>query len=180
MAACLRALAGGVVGSPVGAYALKTLPAGNISMGVNVMVLLFAILLWCKLRVPLPDNRRTQAGVGLVSGFLGGCISTSGPPIVIFGLARRWEKDIFRGTLLAYFTGLTVVSLGSYAVMGMIGGRNLILGAAAFAGAVPAAWIGVKLKNRASQEVFSRIVLGLISLTALIGLAKQIFGWGRF
>jgi uncharacterized membrane protein YfcA len=58
----------------------------------------------------------------------------------------------------------------------MVDGRNLLLGGAAVAGALPAAWLGVKLKNLISQALFSRIVLTLITLLALIGLARQILG----
>jgi len=169
-------LAGGVIGSPIGAFALKTLPTGGLYVALNVLILLFAVLLWCNVHVPLPDNRPTQLAVGLTSGLLGGCIATSGPPVVIFGLARQWQKDAFRGTLLAYFTGLTFVSVASYTVMGMVGGKTLVLSLAALAGALPAAWIGVKLKNRVGQKVFRAVVLAVISFLALLALAKQFLG----
>jgi len=169
-------LAGGVVGSPIGALALKTLPTDGLHVGLNVLILLFAVLLWCNVHLPLPDNRPTQLAVGLTSGLLGGCIGTSGPPIVIFGLARQWQKDAFRGTLLAYFTGLTFVSVASYTAMGMVDGRTPVLSLAALVGGLPAAWIGVKLKNRVGQKVFRGVVLAVISLLAVVALAKQFLG----
>jgi uncharacterized protein len=169
-------LAGGIVGAPIGAYALSELSVGHITLGINLLILLFAILLWCKVSIPVRDNPPTRIAVGLASGLLGGCTSMSGPPIVIFGLARKWDKNAFRGTLLAYFACLSAISFISYTSMGMVSGQTLVLALAALVAAVPAGWVGIMLKNRVSQTVFSTIVLTVISLLALSRLVYYFLG----
>lgn len=170
-------LAGAALGVPLGIFALTSLPAEHIRLGVNAVVLVFAIGLWLKVRLPLPDVPATRVLVGMTSGVLSGAVGTSGPPVVIFAVSQRWGKDVFRGTLLAYFTALVVMTLTGYTVSGLVDGAALLRALGALCGALPAAWIGVRLKRRTSEQRFERVVLVMITLMALLGLANQLRTW---
>ena len=165
-------LAGGLVGMPIGAYGLKHLPAACVGLTISGVTLAFAALFMFRIVVPLRENRATQVGVGLCSGMLGGCVSASGPPVVIYALARKWEKNVFRTTLLTYFTCLAAFAVGSYLCLGMVTHRSLTLAAAGFLPAVAAAAIGLALKNRLPERHFRNVVLAVIIATSLLGLAK--------
>ena len=120
------------------------------------------------------EKTGTQITVGLLSGLLGGCLSGSGPPVIIYGLARNWPKETFRTTLLAYFTILTIEAGGTYAAMQMFTPWCFKAAAAAIIPCLLTAWIGIRLKNKLKEEHFRRAVLIIIVLVGLIGLSQQI------
>ena len=168
-------LIGGIVGMPIGAYGLKHLPPAFVGVTISIVTLAFAILFLLKVTLPLRENRATQIGVGVCSGVLGGCVSASGPPIVIYGLARNWQKNLFRSTLLAYFTCLATTGVLSYFLMGMITKQTLVTSAVGFVPALAAAFVGLTLKNRLNESVFRSVVLVVILATSLLGFVKYLF-----
>ena len=167
-------LLGGLIGIPIGAYGLKHLPSAFIGLAISIVTLTFAVVFMFRIAVPLREDRATQVGVGLCSGMLGGCVSASGPPVVIYGLARKWEKNLFRTTLLTYFTCMAAISVGSYACLGMITRKTLMLSAVGFLPAVAAGGIGLMLKNRLEERHFRGVVLAVIVATSMLGFAKYV------
>jgi len=164
---------GGVIGVPVGAYALKTLPMHVVGILISVITLVFAILFMAKIRVKMDERKRTQIPLGLLSGVLGGCISESGPPVVIYGLSRGWAKDIFRTTLLTYFTILATEAGITYGVLHMYTPWCFKAAAMALIPSIFAAWVGIKLKNRLGEDHFRRLVLVVIVLVSMVGLFRH-------
>jgi len=58
----------------------------------------------------LPHLRQRWAPVfGFISGFFGGAYNIAGPPIAIYGLFRQWAPKVFRATIPAYYTFVTVI-----------------------------------------------------------------------
>lgn len=166
-------LAGGLVGVPIGANLLVHAPVHAIGLAISVVTLAFAVLFLLNVRIPLRENAPTQAGIGVLSGILGGSISESGPPIVIYSLAQGWEKDTFRTTLLAYFFGLSLISVTTFAVMGMYTPRVLTLGTGAIVPAALAGLLGVALKNRVGQSAFRKAILAIIVAVSILGFVKH-------
>jgi uncharacterized protein len=167
-------LAGGLPGVPIGALALKHLPAGVIGATISAVTLMFGLLFLARVRVRFPVHPATEPSVGLVSGMLGGSISESGPPVVVYCLSREWAKDVFRSSLLAYFLCLAAASTLSYLVLGMVTGRMLLLAGAALLPALGAARVGVLLKQRINERIFRLIVLGVIIAVSISGLVKYL------
>lgn len=167
-------LLGGLIGIPIGAYGLKHLPAAFIGLAISLVTLAFAVVFMFRIAVPLREDRATQVGVGLCSGMLGGCVSASGPPVVIYALARKWEKNLFRTTLLTYFTCLAAISVGTYFCMGMMTPKTLRLSAVGLVPAGMAAGLGLALKNRLEERHFRSVVLAVIVATSLLGFVKYV------
>ena len=107
-----------------------------------------------------------------LSGFLSGCTAQSGPPIIIYGLARQWDKDMFRATLLAYFSGLSMMTLIWYFSMGLVTVKATTTAGVALLPALAVAYLGVRLKNRVNEMVFRRVVLLVIMAVGCMGLAS--------
>ncbi|MEP0841517.1 MAG: sulfite exporter TauE/SafE family protein [Phycisphaerae bacterium] len=172
-----KLLLGGVLGIPVGALSLKHLPVEVLSLAVSLVTCAFAVLFLLNVRFRLADKPRTQIGVGLASGFLGGCIAQAGPPVVFYGLARNWEKDTFRTTLLAYFTCLCAELILIYAWLGMYATRNLRAAATAAVPAFVTACCGVALKNRVSETLFRQMTLVVVLAVGVVSLSRPL--WAR-
>ena len=167
-------LIGGLPGIPIGAFALKHLPVPIIGATISVVTLLFGILFLARVRVRLPAHPLTEPAVGLLSGVLGGGISESGPPVVVYGLAKDWAKDVFRSSLLAYFLCLAIAAAISYFAMGMVSNRMLMLSGIALLPALAAAHIGVLLKRRTNEKSFRFAVLVVIIVVGIGGMAKYL------
>ncbi|MDQ1256532.1 MAG: uncharacterized protein QG656_1128, partial [Candidatus Hydrogenedentes bacterium] len=88
---------GGIVGFPFGAHALTALNASTIKVFVGIFVILFATALLAGWRKPLPMKTPFLLPVGVAGGFLGGCTSMGGPPVILFLSNQDLPKDAFRG-----------------------------------------------------------------------------------
>jgi len=168
-------LIGGLPGVPIGAYALKHLPVHVIGAAISVITLLFGVLFLARVRIRFPVHPLTEPTIGLLSGVLGGGISESGPPVVVYGLSRDWAKDVFRSSLLAYFLCLAVTAAVSYAALGMVNSRLLRFAAVGLLPALAAAHLGVWLKQRINERTFRLAVLVTVIAVGVTGLAKYLW-----
>lgn len=113
-----------------------------------------------------------QAGVGAVSGFLGGVTGLSGPPVVVFNLASPLPAAVVRANLILYLLALDVALLAALAWNGALG-LGLVVSALVF---VPVFVLG----NLAGAALFRALpgkaaayrpaALALIAASALAGL----------
>lgn len=168
-----RLLIGAALGVPLGALGLRYLPAESIRIAVSVVTILFALCFLVGFKPRIPDGPATRLATGFASGFLGGLIAVSGPPVVIFALSQGWRKDAFRASLLAYFLAIALIGVGSYLCLGMVHRSTLLLWAAGVAGALPAAGLGVLLKRRIPEAAFRALVLVVIVAVSLVGLVHH-------
>lgn len=167
-------LIGGLPGVPVGAWALQHLPVHVIGAAISVITLLFGLLFLTRVRIRFPVHPLTEPAVGLLSGMLGGSISESGPPVVIYGLSREWAKDVFRSSLLAYFLCLAITAAISYSLFGMVSSHLLLLSAAGLLPALAAGQVGVWLKQRIPESAFRAAVLVTVVAVGMVGLIKHL------
>lgn len=165
----------GLIGVPLGALCLAYLPSNAIRMAISLITFVFGLLFLFNYNIRLRDNNVTQGTIGLVSGILGGSISESGPPVVIYGLARGWIKDKFRTNLLAYFLTLAVMTNLSYLLLGMFNRENLDYSLFAALPALAAGWLGTKIKDRVSDETHRKAIIMIALAVAVMGLLKSIF-----
>jgi uncharacterized membrane protein YfcA len=168
-----RMAAGGVVGTVLGSYALAHLPTGVLRVVICGVTLVFGLLFLLRIPVKVGEHRLAESGVGLLSGLFGGSTSMSGPPVVILGLSRGWEKEKFRANLLAYFAALNAVAIISYWRLGLLGRGNLMVAMLTLVPAAAASLVGVWLKNRVGEDHFRVGVLAVILLVSLIGLVPS-------
>ncbi len=164
---------GGAIATPAGALCLKYMPSHILGLLISIVTLVFAVLFLMKVKIQLNETRRTKLGIGLMSGFLGGSIAESGPPVVIYGLAREWDKNTFRTTLLTYFMCLCVIAIPSYWKLGMLSGGNWSTFAVAIVPCILAANLGVVFKNRVSEATFRKAVLAVIIMVSMIGIGRS-------
>ena len=167
-------LLGGLPGVPIGALALKHLPTSVIGATISIVTLLFGLLFLARVRIRFPVHPATEPLIGLLSGMLGGSISESGPPVVVYGLSRDWAKDVFRSSLLAYFLCLSAAAASSYVALGMVTGRMLLLAACGLLPALATARLGVLVKQRINERAFRLTVLATIIVVSISGLLKHV------
>jgi uncharacterized protein len=171
-------LAWGIPGVVAGVFALRALDSASLQIAVTLGV-------FATLAVRALAQRWSDAGAGRppawaapAAGFASGALTTStntsGPPVVLYALARGATPVQTRDTLTVTFIGFAILGLIALAV----GGRDWVPHAGALAALVPAVVVG----HLAGRPVFARIaehryepvLTGVLIATALAGLATAL------
>lgn len=105
-------------GIPLGLLLLKTVPETIVKTILGVFIIVFAIYSLAG-RKPELHNDRLAPLFGFTAGILGGAYGMNGPPLVIYGVLRRWQPAQFRATLQGYFLIASIVGMAGYAVTGL-------------------------------------------------------------
>ncbi len=166
----------GILGMLCGALLLIYLNVPLLKLLTGAVIIPFAVALLLDVKIKT-DSKFLQIPVGLLSGFLGGSTSMSGPPVVLFFQNSGLEKRVFRANLLVYFFLIYPLTLPTYWVGGLL--TSEVLSTALFT--VPAmvigALLGAKLVHRVDEKLFRRITLFLVIAS---GVFSIVTGLGLF
>lgn len=161
---------GGILGLPLGAYALSQVSPGTLKVAISGAVVASAIPLLLGHRRRFPRETLVSLGAGFASGILSTSTSLGGPPVVLFLLNQGWSKEELRASLSGYFLVLSVFSLASLAWAGIAlretAGHALYLLPTLVAGV----YIGARLMPRVATDLYRRIAASIIILTGLASL----------
>jgi uncharacterized protein len=160
---------GGMVGVPIGVFALHNIDPTRFRLAVGTLLTIYGAYgllssgLW----------RFTKGGavldglIGVVGGALGGLGGMSGTVPAIWTQARGWGRDLRRATMQVYNIAMHVTTLTVYAGTGGFKGVDLRLFAIAAPAMLIPAWFGARLYTAISERMFQRIVFVLLLLSGL-------------
>jgi hypothetical protein len=160
----LSLLLASLAGIPVGLYLLVSLPENIIKGILGLVLILFGVFNLTGFTLPKRKGKWLALPFGFFSGILGGAYNANGPPIVIYGLLKGWNKEKFRATLQGYFfvTGLVVAAGHGFS---SLWSRQVLI---YFLASLPVVILGVlageRLADRFTEEQFNR-ALNLILIT---------------
>jgi len=170
-------LVGGLLGVPLGVFALTSLSPDALRLSIGVFLLAYSLTRLLQDR-PWSLAGRAGAGadgaIGAIGGFLGGFAGLSGPVPIIWlqgkGLSFERQRAIFQPYNMAILSFAT-------AAMGWGGAitRDLLpIAAIALPVTLLGAWIGGRLYRRASEKLVIRVVLGLLLLSGVVLIAQSL------
>lgn len=107
-----------VIGVPLGVLLLRHVSSEIVTALLGVILIAYA--LYALIGFTLPQLERPAWGyaAGFLGGVLGGAYATSGPPVIIYGNCRRWERDQFKSNLQGFFIVTSAVSIVSHMIVG--------------------------------------------------------------
>jgi uncharacterized membrane protein YfcA len=105
-------------GIPLGLLLLKTVPESVVKSILGAFIIAFAIYSLTG-RKPELHNDRLAPLFGFTAGIFGGAYGMNGPPLVVYGVLRRWQPAQFRATLQGYFLIASIVGMAGYAATGL-------------------------------------------------------------
>ncbi len=91
------------IGIPIGIYFLKAAPDVIVKSLLGIIITGFGLYNLIVPNLPRLLNEYWAYLTGLIAGILGGAYNTNGPPVVVYGMLRRWDSEKFRITLQRYF-----------------------------------------------------------------------------
>lgn len=158
--------------SPIGVYALATLPPENMKIALSIIVMVAAGFLLAGYRLTRMPTTAETAATGAAAGLLNGAFGIGGPPIIIFFLGSPLAMAAGRASMIATFLGMDLVGLPLLWAFGLLGWASLIL----FAVMLPVLLVGIiignRLVGRLSEAMVRRAVLMLLMGMALLILAQ--------
>lgn len=176
------------LGLPLGVYIFSSLNETQLRAAIGV-VLLVAVVLIASVRQldtvtnwiqesGLKPGWKTSVTAGFLSGIFGGAVAIPGPPMIVYGAFMAaggfWSDREMKAVFTAFFGTLMVYRLGTLGVTGSVSLQLLVEAAITLPGLFIGAWVGVNIFNRVPQTVFGWLVLGLLTINALILLGSSI------
>jgi uncharacterized membrane protein YfcA len=160
-----RLLLGAAVGVPVGVWGLKTLPTVWTTTALGVFLIVVGLYNLTQPSLVGLSGKHWPYFFGLVAGTLGGAYNIASPPILVYGIARRWSPQEFRFTLQSFFLPLSTIILISHASAGLWTIWVFQLFALSLPVMVLAFWLGNRFSRMMTIQHFERMVyVGLIVL----------------
>jgi uncharacterized protein len=105
----IRVAVASLIGIPIGIVLFDLLPAGVISKFFGLFIISYSVYALFNLRLPTIHNPRWGYVFGFAGGLMTGMYNAGGPPLVIYGTAREWTPDEFRGNLQGIFVTNSVL-----------------------------------------------------------------------
>jgi uncharacterized protein len=105
-------------GIPLGLLLLKTVPESIVKSILGAFIIAFALYSLAGRKPELHGDRLAPL-FGFAAGILGGAYGMNGPPLVVYGVLRRWQPAQFRATLQGYFLIASIVGMAGYALTGL-------------------------------------------------------------
>ena len=178
LAALLPFLAGGLVGVPLGVWALPHLDPAGFKLTLGLFLVLCCPTMLFAHRIPrLRCGGRWADGlVGLVGGVMGGIGGFSGVLPSLWVTLRGWDKDLQRSVIQNFSLVALTVTLASYVITGMASADMW----PKFAVVVPAlllpSLIGARIYHGLSPAAFRRVVLLLLTAAGVAMIAAALPG----
>lgn len=168
--AIIRLTIPGLLGVPMGIWALVYLSADHLRILVAALLLVYGGYFSTRAELPRLKGRFVviDALVGFIGGFLGGLAALSGALPTMWYAARDREKQDTRTILQCY--NLTLLTLAGIllAIKGAYTAETLYLSAIAVAVALVAAKIGLWVFKRLSSAQFQRLLITMCLISGLI------------
>jgi uncharacterized protein len=162
-------LGGRVPGTALGALALTRLGERALSTALGLLVL-FAVGLSIR-SVRLQRKPPLLVFAGLVSGLMGTTAALGGPAVAV--LYQHERGDLVRSTLATYFLVGAVMSMTALALVGRLGGREVMMGLSL----MPGILVGFAASRRTGAWLDrGRTRTAVLLVAAIAGLSSVLHG----
>lgn len=152
----------GIIGTPIGAFALKFADANVLKAVVGIIIFLTALAMLKGFKLAIKKEKASQGIVGFASGVLNGSLTLSGPPIVLFMSNQGADKNAFRANITAYLFILNIFAVITMYAGGFLTDDVSNLVAVLLPALAVGVVLGILIARKVKEDLFKKIVLYLI------------------
>lgn len=163
-----------LIGIVPGVYILKVVDASNLKLCIGILILLVSFFMASNYVMTIKREKLATVLVGIVSGFMGGSTSLSGPPVALFLMNQQQDKEAFRANLVRYFCLGNIATLLVMYFMETMDLGVLRQGLYAVPGVLLGVWVGEKAFAQVSPKLFKWITLGVIFFCGTISVSSEL------
>ena len=161
-------------GAPIAVFILKTADSSVLSIGIAVLIILFAIGSFVKIEKEIPYSKQVGIATGFIVGVLLPTSGVAGSLVMLFLMTRNWERQTVRAAMAFFLVSLMAFTVVLFALYGLYTPLRLTLIGIVAIPAVIGFLLGAMLIKRINERVFGNLVIGIIIVSSIIVVVKEV------
>jgi hypothetical protein len=158
----------GVVGIPIGMYLLVISDPSKLKFSIGILLVIYALLMLKISSFSINVNNKSINNlVGFISGIIGGLTALLGIIPVAWFSVQRLPKNTKRGTYEPFIFITSIAAIISFAFAGLYKIEMIFDLLKIIPALLVGSWLGIKIYNKINDNLFRKVVLGLILLSGL-------------
>ena len=168
----------GLAGVPIGVYFLASTDAAVLRISITVAILALAVVVGMNLQRPVPRPRLVGPVLGFAVGLMVATLGIGGPLLVLFLLTQGALRQTVRASMAFFFFPIEAASVIGFVAAGLFTAERVTLVLAAIPACLIGFWIATLLARRMNERVFKNAAVGIIVVTSLTVLVREIASLG--
>ena len=161
-------------GAPIAVFILKTADSSVLSIGIAVLIILFAIGSFVKIEREIPYSKQVGIAAGFIVGVLLPTSGVAGSLVMLFLMTRNWERQTVRAAMAFFLVSLMAFTVVLFALYGLYTPLRLTLIGIVVIPAVIGFLLGAMLIKRINERVFGNLVIGIIIVSSIVVVVKEV------
>lgn len=161
-------------GAPIAVFILKTADSSVLSIGIAILIILFAIGSFVKVEREIPY----ATPVGIIAGFIVGVLlptsGVAGSLVMLLLLTKKWERQTVRAAMAFFLLSLMTFTVILFALYGLYTPLRLTLIGVVIVPAVVGIALGAMLMRNINERIFNYLIIGIIIVSSVIVLVKEV------
>ena len=157
----------GSLGVILGTLMLKYLQELALKFIASVVLVVLSAIFLTGYRFKIRKIRRGNTIAGVISGFLGGSLSVSGPPLALFLTSLNIDSKNFRYTFAWFSIVTALVAIFDYMKIGFINTSTIHLFIISLPVLITSIWLGKIINRNIKTVIFYK---GVIVITMISGI----------
>lgn len=162
-----------IAGAVPGAVILTIISNEMLKILIGLVLVIVSWVMYRNISIDIKQHTIAKAVAGFTSGFLGSTTSLNGPPLVLYYMNEKEEKEVIRANLARYFLLGNMASLAIAWGFGNLHLANLAVNAAV---SIPALlfgfWLGDRVFDKVDADMFRRLALVVITASGMITIGS--------
>ena len=165
-------LIGTVPGIPIGTYLLKNLEASPMYIFLGFVLVAYSLFGILFRGVVKELKKGWPYFFGFLAGCLGGAVSASGPPVIIYTFLQPWDKDKIKVTLQGFFVVSGLFILAYFYWHGLIVPQVVRLSIIALPFIIGGTLAGSFFYGRLAESSYRKLMYYTLGLLGMIMFAQ--------
>lgn len=165
-------LIGTVPGIPIGTYLLKNLEASPMYIFLGFVLVAYSLFGILFRGVVKELKKGWPYFFGFLAGCLGGAVSASGPPVIVYTFLQPWDKDKIKVTLQGFFVVSGLFILAYFYWHGLIVPQVVRLSIIALPFIIGGTLAGSFFYGRLAESGYRKLMYYTLGLLGLIMFAQ--------